>query len=81
MAIKIEMPKLSDTMEEGVIAKWNVKEGDKISAGDIIAEVETDKATMDVEAFDDGTLLKIIKVEVVHLNHRVLQLHLNLSRT
>ncbi|MBO6621486.1 MAG: pyruvate dehydrogenase complex dihydrolipoamide acetyltransferase [Balneola sp.] len=63
MAIKIEMPKLSDTMEEGVIAKWNVKEGDKISAGDIIAEVETDKATMDVEAFDDGTLLKIIPQE------------------
>lgn len=63
MAIKIEMPKLSDTMEEGVIAKWNVKEGDKISAGDIIAEVETDKATMDVEAFDDGTLLKIIPAE------------------
>ncbi len=63
MAIKIEMPKLSDTMEEGVIAKWNVKEGDKISAGDIIAEVETDKATMDVEAFDDGTLLKIIPEE------------------
>lgn len=57
------MPKLSDTMEEGVIAKWNVKEGDKISAGDIIAEVETDKATMDVEAFDDGTLLKIIPQE------------------
>jgi len=63
MAIKIEMPKLSDTMEEGVIAKWNVKEGDKISAGDIIAEVETDKATMDVEAFDDGTLLKIVTQE------------------
>jgi pyruvate dehydrogenase E2 component (dihydrolipoamide acetyltransferase) len=63
MAIKIEMPKLSDTMEEGVIAKWNVKESDKISAGDIIAEVETDKATMDVEAFDDGTLLKIIPQE------------------
>lgn len=63
MAIKIEMPKLSDTMEEGVIAKWNVKEGDKISAGDIIAEVETDKATMDVEAFDDGTLLKIFPAE------------------
>ncbi|WP_018127667.1 pyruvate dehydrogenase complex dihydrolipoamide acetyltransferase [Balneola vulgaris] len=63
MAIKIEMPKLSDTMEEGVIAKWNVKEGDKISAGDIIAEVETDKATMDVEAFDDGVLLKIIPAE------------------
>lgn len=63
MAIKIEMPKLSDTMEEGVIAKWNVKEGDKIEAGDIIAEVETDKATMDVEAFDAGILLKIIPAE------------------
>ncbi len=63
MAIKIEMPKLSDTMEEGVIAKWNVQEGDKVSAGDIIAEVETDKATMDVEVFDDGTILKIIPGE------------------
>lgn len=63
MAIKIEMPKLSDTMEEGVIAKWNVKEGDKVSAGDIIAEVETDKATMDVEVFDDGTILKIMVAE------------------
>lgn len=60
MAIKIEMPKLSDTMEEGVIASWNVKEGDQVSAGDIIAEVETDKATMEVEAFDDGTVLKIL---------------------
>ncbi|MGN8224184.1 pyruvate dehydrogenase complex dihydrolipoamide acetyltransferase [Gracilimonas sp. BCB1] len=60
MAIKIEMPKLSDTMEEGVIASWNVSEGDKVSAGDIIAEVETDKATMEVEAFDEGTVLKIL---------------------
>jgi len=60
MAIKIEMPKLSDTMEEGVIAKWNIKEGDKVSSGDVIAEVETDKATMEVEAFDDGTVLKIL---------------------
>ncbi|MEX0721698.1 MAG: pyruvate dehydrogenase complex dihydrolipoamide acetyltransferase [Balneolaceae bacterium] len=60
MAVKIEMPKLSDTMEEGVIATWNVKEGDKVSAGDIIAEVDTDKATMEVEAFDDGTVLKIL---------------------
>ena len=59
MAIKIEMPKLSDTMEEGVIAKWNVKEGDTVEAGDIIAEVETDKVTMDVEIFDGGTILKI----------------------
>ena len=63
MAIKIEMPKLSDTMEEGVIAKWNVKEGDAVEAGDIIAEVETDKATMDVEAFDAGTVLKIVPAE------------------
>lgn len=63
MAIKIEMPKLSDTMEEGVIAKWNVQEGDTVSAGDIIAEVETDKATMDVEVFDDGTILRIIPGE------------------
>jgi len=63
MAIKIEMPKLSDTMEEGVIAKWNVKEGDTVEAGDIIAEVETDKATMEVEAFDPGTILKILVEE------------------
>jgi pyruvate dehydrogenase E2 component (dihydrolipoamide acetyltransferase) len=63
MAVKIEMPKLSDTMEEGVIAKWNVQEGDKVESGDIIAEVETDKATMEVEVFDDGTILKILADE------------------
>lgn len=63
MAVKVEMPKLSDTMEEGVIAKWNVKEGDKVESGDIIAEVETDKATMEVEVFDDGTILKILADE------------------
>lgn len=63
MAVKIEMPKLSDTMEEGVIAKWNVKEGDKVSSGDVIAEVDTDKATMEVEAFDDGIILKIMAKE------------------
>lgn len=63
MAIKIEMPKLSDTMEEGVIAKWNVQEGDKVESGDIIAEVETDKATMEVEVFDAGTILKILADE------------------
>jgi pyruvate dehydrogenase E2 component (dihydrolipoamide acetyltransferase) len=63
MAEKIEMPKLSDTMEEGVIAKWNVKEGDKVESGDIIAEVETDKATMEVEVFDAGTILKILVSE------------------
>jgi pyruvate dehydrogenase E2 component (dihydrolipoamide acetyltransferase) len=63
MAQKIEMPKLSDTMEEGVIAKWNVKEGDSVSSGDVIAEVETDKATMEVEVFDDGVILKILAKE------------------
>lgn len=63
MAIVIDMPKLSDTMEEGVIAKWNVKEGDRVESGDIIAEVETDKATMDVEVFDPGVILKIIARE------------------
>ncbi|MDZ7719055.1 MAG: pyruvate dehydrogenase complex dihydrolipoamide acetyltransferase [Balneolaceae bacterium] len=63
MAVKIEMPKLSDTMEEGVIAKWNVEEGDEVSSGDVIAEVETDKATMEVEVFDDGTILKILAKE------------------
>ncbi|MDX1639799.1 MAG: dihydrolipoamide acetyltransferase family protein, partial [Balneolaceae bacterium] len=63
MAIKVEMPKLSDTMEEGVIAKWNVEEGDTVESGDIIAEVETDKATMEVEVFDAGTILKILADE------------------
>lgn len=57
------MPKLSDTMEEGVIAKWNVEEGDEVESGDVIAEVETDKATMEVEVFDDGTILKILADE------------------
>lgn len=63
MAIVIDMPKLSDTMQEGVIAKWNIKEGDTVKSGDIIAEVETDKATMDVEVFDGGTVLKIMAKE------------------
>ncbi|HAC16165.1 MAG TPA: pyruvate dehydrogenase complex dihydrolipoamide acetyltransferase [Bacteroidetes bacterium] len=63
MAIVIDMPKLSDTMSEGVIAKWNIKEGDKVNSGDIIAEVETDKATMDVEVFDSGTVLKLMAKE------------------
>ncbi len=63
MAIKIEMPKLSDTMEEGVLSKWNIKEGDTVSPGDIIADVETDKATMEMEAFDSGTVLKLLVKE------------------
>jgi pyruvate dehydrogenase E2 component (dihydrolipoamide acetyltransferase) len=60
MAQLLEMPKLSDTMKEGVLRKWQKKEGDKISPGDLVAEVETDKATMDFESFDEGTLLKLL---------------------
>lgn len=60
MPTYIEMPKLSDTMTEGTLAKWRKKEGDKVTVGDIIAEVETDKATMEMEAFDDGVLHKIL---------------------
>lgn len=59
MPIDITMPALSPTMEEGNLAKWHVKEGDSVSAGDIIAEIETDKATMEVEAVDEGTIAKI----------------------
>ncbi|WFU10492.1 pyruvate dehydrogenase complex dihydrolipoamide acetyltransferase [Rhizobium sp. CB3090] len=60
MPINITMPALSPTMEEGNLAKWLVKEGDKIKSGDIIAEIETDKATMEVEAVDEGTVAKIV---------------------
>ena len=63
MPINIEMPKLSDTMEEGTLVKWNKKVGDEIEIGDIIAEIETDKATMEMEAFDEGTLSKILVQE------------------
>ncbi len=60
MATEILMPALSPTMEEGTLAKWNVKEGDTVSAGDIIAEIETDKATMEFEAVDEGIVGKIL---------------------
>jgi pyruvate dehydrogenase E2 component (dihydrolipoamide acetyltransferase) len=60
MPINITMPALSPTMEEGNLAKWLVKEGDKIKSGDIIAEIETDKATMEVEAVDEGVIAKIM---------------------
>ena len=59
MAEIIRMPKMSDTMEEGVIASWLKKVGDEIKSGDILAEVETDKATMELESYDDGVLLHI----------------------
>ena len=60
MPINITMPALSPTMEEGNLAKWLVKEGDKVGPGDVIAEIETDKATMEVEAVDEGTVAKIL---------------------
>src|SRR5215203_5250080 len=59
MANIIEMPKLSDTMTVGTLIKWLKKEGDAVKTGDMLAEVETDKATMELESFFDGTLLKI----------------------
>ena len=59
MAEIINMPRLSDTMEEGVVAKWLVNIGDKVNEGDILAEIETDKATMEFESFHEGTLLHI----------------------
>jgi len=59
MAEVVKMPKMSDTMTEGVIAKWHKKVGDKVSSGDLIAEIETDKATMDFESFQEGTILYI----------------------
>jgi pyruvate dehydrogenase E2 component (dihydrolipoamide acetyltransferase) len=60
MATLISMPRLSPTMEEGVVAKWLKQEGDKISPGDIVAEVETDKANMDFPLEDEGVLLKLL---------------------
>ena len=63
MTTEILMPALSPTMEEGKLSKWLIKEGDKVSAGDIIAEIETDKATMEFEAVDDGIVAKILVVE------------------
>lgn len=63
MPIKITMPALSPTMSEGKLAKWNVKEGESVSAGDVIAEIETDKATMEFEAVDEGIIHKIIVPE------------------
>ncbi|MFN9356582.1 MAG: pyruvate dehydrogenase complex E1 component subunit beta [Alphaproteobacteria bacterium] len=63
MTTEILMPALSPTMEEGKLAKWHVKEGDKVSSGDVIAEIETDKATMEVEAVDEGIVAKLLVPE------------------
>ncbi|GAD51128.1 pyruvate dehydrogenase E2 component, partial [Caenibius tardaugens NBRC 16725] len=59
MTIEVKMPALSPTMEQGTLAKWLVKEGDTVVSGDILAEIETDKATMEFEAVDEGTILSI----------------------
>src|SRR6186997_513817 len=63
MPVEVLMPALSPTMEKGNLSKWMKSEGDKVKAGDVIAEIETDKATMEVEAVDEGTLGKILVPE------------------
>src|SRR5712675_360207 len=63
MPVNILMPALSPTMEKGNLAKWLKKEGDKVKPGDVIAEIETDKATMEYESIDEGTLAKIVVPE------------------
>jgi pyruvate dehydrogenase E1 component beta subunit len=63
MPIELKMPALSPTMEEGTLARWLVKEGDPVASGDILAEIETDKATMEFEAVDEGTIAKILVAE------------------
>lgn len=60
MAVEVPMPRLSDTMEQGTVARWVKHEGDQVVAGDVIAEIDTDKATMELTAYDDGVLLKIL---------------------
>jgi pyruvate dehydrogenase E2 component (dihydrolipoamide acetyltransferase) len=63
MATRVVMPKLTDTMEEGVVLGWKKHEGDQVAAGDVLAEIETDKAVMDLEAFGSGTLRKVLAGE------------------
>src|ERR1700745_1588349 len=63
MPTQVLMPALSPTMEKGNLAKWHKKEGDTVKSGDVIAEIETDKASMEVEAVDEGTLCKILVPE------------------
>ena len=74
MPVDILMPALSPTMEKGNLAKWLKNEGDTVKSGDIIAEIETDKATMEVEAVDEGTIAKILVpagTQDVLVNHRI----------
>ncbi len=59
MPVTVTMPRLSDTMEQGTVVTWHIKEGDTVSSGDVVADIETDKATMELQAFDDGTVAKL----------------------
>ena len=68
MAINITMPRLSDTMEQGTVVKWHVKQGDSVSTGDVIADIETDKATMELESFDDGVVALLATKEGQTIN-------------
>ena len=68
MAINITMPRLSDTMEQGTVVKWHVKQGDSVSSGDVIADIETDKATMELESFDDGVVASLAIEEGQKIN-------------
>ncbi|MCB9836511.1 MAG: pyruvate dehydrogenase complex dihydrolipoamide acetyltransferase [Phycisphaera sp.] len=63
MSISVTMPRMSDTMEQGTVVKWHVKEGDTVSPGDVLADIETDKATMELEAFDEGRIAKLAASE------------------
>ena len=80
MAILIDMPKLSDTMTVGTLVKWLKNEGDAVTNGDMIAEIETDKATMEVECFEEAQLSNMLKLEEKYRVETLLQLvKVNLS--
>src|SRR5258705_8497039 len=59
MSIEMKMPRLSDTMEVGTVVKWNVKPGQKVKSGDVVADIETDKATMELQTYDEGTVAQL----------------------
>ncbi|MBM4113212.1 MAG: hypothetical protein FJ253_07535, partial [Phycisphaerae bacterium] len=63
MPVDVTMPRLSDTMEAGTVVRWHVKEGDEVSSGKVVADIETDKATMEMQVFDDGRIAKILVPE------------------
>src|SRR5216683_2745651 len=84
MSTQILMPALSPTMEEGKLAKWHVKEGDVVKAGDILAEIETDKATMEFESIDTGRIAKLLVpegAEAVKVNAPIAELAMDGEET